>query len=66
MPGLELEYFAGQISPWQIPVVDALIWLTPALMVPGTQSLRKLGDILDDERKRFAQMVKLTLSKIDR
>lgn len=65
MPGLEQDCFAGQISSWQIPAVDALLWLTPVLMFLGTQSLQKLGDSLDDEGKGFSQMVKLTLTKID-
>lgn len=59
MPGLEKNYFAGQISSRQIPAVDAPVWLTPALMLPRTRSLWKLGDSLGCEGKGFSHMVKL-------
>lgn len=66
VPGLEKSYFAGQISPWRIPAVDALVWLMPALMLPRTRNLWKLGDNPGCEGKGFSQVVKLTLNKIDR
>lgn len=66
MVGLEQDCFAERISPWEIPAVDAPLWLTPVLMFPGTRRLQKLGESLADEGKPFSQMVELTLSEIDR